>query len=99
MYRYGVFTGNASEKAGETGIPLFSSAFLRSPISAGFFHPRIILPIHLLSHADKNDIRYILLHELQHLKRKDLGMNLVLCLVQIVYWFHCRMVCSQTDAG
>ena len=69
-------------------IPLFSSAFLHSPISAGFFHPRIYLPISLLSDADENDLRYILLHELQHLKRKDLGMNLVLCLVQIVYWFH-----------
>lgn len=84
----GIYRQCVRESRMKREIPLFSSAFLRSPISAGFFHPRIILPIHLLSHADKNDIRYILLHELQHLKRKDLGMNLVLCLVQIVYWFH-----------
>lgn len=69
-------------------IPLYSSAFLRSPISAGFFRPRILLPIPLLQEANEADIRFILLHELQHLRQKDHAVSLLLCLAQIVYWFH-----------
>ena len=30
-------------------IPIYSTAFLKSPVLAGFLHPRIYLPIHLIS--------------------------------------------------
>ncbi len=45
-------------------IPVYSTAFLKSPIIVGFFSPRIYLPIHLISDFNAADMRYMLLHEL-----------------------------------
>lgn len=76
----------------ETGIrrriPVYSSAFFRSPVFAGFFRPRIYLPIHLISDGNTDSIRYMLLHELQHYKHRDSLVNLFSCIARTVYWFH-----------
>lgn len=42
----------------------------------------------MLSELSKKEIRYILLHELLHCKHKDLLVNRLMALVQIIYWFH-----------
>lgn len=47
-------------------IPIYSTAFLKSPVITGLFRPRIYLPIHLISDYEPEKIRYMLLHELQH---------------------------------
>lgn len=69
-------------------IPLYSSAYLQSPIFVGLFKPSIILPIHLISDFKEKDIRFILIHELQHYRYKDIFINYLICLARIVYWFH-----------
>lgn len=69
-------------------IPVLSSAYLKSPISVGLLHPRIILPIHLISDYNEKEIRYILLHELQHYRFKDIPINYFMCFARIIYWFH-----------
>ena len=65
-------------------IPIYSTAFLKSPVLAGFLHPRIYLPIHLIS----TDIRYMLLHELQHYKHKDILIGYLINTVNVFYWFN-----------
>ena len=73
-------------------IPVYSTAFLKSPIIVGLLKPRIYLPIHLIADYtstgeacplqnsmnydmprgyDESEIRYMLLHELQHYKHRD----------------------------
>lgn len=69
-------------------IPIFSTAFLKSPVIVGFFKPCIYLPIHLISDDNETDIRYMLLHELQHYKHKDGIANYLMNLARIVYWFN-----------
>lgn len=69
-------------------IPVYSTAFLKSPVMVGLFKPRIYLPIHLISDYNTNDMRYMLLHELQHYKHKDALANHLMNLVCIVYWFN-----------
>lgn len=69
-------------------IPVYSTAFLKSPIIAGMFKPCIYLPIHLISDYKVNDIRYMLLHELQHYKYKDAFVNYIMNCVSILYWFN-----------
>ncbi|WP_211709911.1 M56 family metallopeptidase, partial [Neisseria gonorrhoeae] len=32
--------------------------------------------------------KYILLHELQHFKNKDILVNYIMCFLQILYWFN-----------
>lgn len=69
-------------------IPLYSSAYLSSPMAAGLVKPVIILPIHMLSEFTEEEIRFILLHELTHIKHRDLFLNRFLALMQALYWFH-----------
>lgn len=90
-------------------IPLYSTAFLQSPMITGFLRPRIYLPIHIISDyretnrgaAHRNScysgtsginglrqVRYILLHELQHYRHKDALVGNLMTLTIILYWFN-----------
>ena len=69
-------------------IPVYSTAFLKSPIIVGLLKPCIYLPIHLISDYDESDMRYMLLHELQHYKHKDAVASYLMNLAGVIYWFN-----------
>ena len=89
-------------------IPVYSTAFLKSPIIVGLLKPCIYLPIHLISDyilsrnansegvcitgypngCNESDMRYMLLHELQHYKHKDAIASYLMNLAGVVYWFN-----------
>lgn len=69
-------------------IPVCSTAFLKSPVIIGMFRPRIYIPIHLISDFNEQDMRYMLLHELQHYKHKDAFINCLMNGAAIIYWFN-----------
>lgn len=76
----------------ETGInleiPIYSTAFLKSPVIVGFLKPRIYLPIHTISDYNATSMRFMLLHELQHFKHKDMIINYLINISGILYWFN-----------
>ncbi len=68
-------------------IPVVIQDYVDSPALTGILHPKILLP----DYADRmtpQTLRFVLLHELGHYKRKDLWMNELLLLLQCVYWFN-----------
>lgn len=69
-------------------IPLYSTAFLQTPVITGIFRPAIYLPISVLSDYRLSDIRYILLHELQHYRHKDNLSCYLGVAYSILYWFN-----------
>ena len=69
-------------------IPIYSTAFLKSPIIVGLLKPCIYLPIHLISDYNESDMRYMLLHELQHYKHKDAIANYLMNFAGVIYWFN-----------
>ncbi|BDF05260.1 BlaR1 family beta-lactam sensor/signal transducer [[Clostridium] hylemonae] len=69
-------------------IPVHSTAFLRSPVITGFLKPCIYLPLHLISDCDPADLRYMLLHELQHYRHKDAAVNYLMNIAAVLYWFN-----------
>lgn len=69
-------------------IPIYSTAFLKSPVIVGLFRPCIYIPIHLISDYRAKDMRYMFLHELQHYKHLDALVNYVINLAGILYWFN-----------
>ena len=82
-----------NETNSKNTIPIYSTAFLKSPVLAGFLRPRIYLPIHLISDFNAGtisatDIRYMLLHELQHYKHKDILIGYLINTVNVFYWFN-----------
>ena len=82
-----------NETNSKNTIPIYSTAFLKSPILAGFLRPRIYLPIHLISDFNAGtisatDLRYMLLHELQHYKHKDILVGYLINTANVFYWFN-----------
>lgn len=90
-----VYNNCLNEMKIKRNIPVYSTAFLKSPIIAGLFRPCIYLPIHLISDfridaesSNATDIRYMLLHELQHYKHKDAIASFLMNLFGVLYWFN-----------
>lgn len=69
-------------------IAVYSTAFLKSPVTLGMFRPRIYLPLHLISDFQASDMRYLLLHELQHYRHRDAWVGCLMNLAGIIYWFN-----------
>ncbi|HEV2208205.1 MAG TPA: M56 family metallopeptidase [Verrucomicrobiae bacterium] len=59
-----------------------------SPAVSGFFRPIILLPRALSGRLSAARLRAVLLHELIHLRRRDVWVNCVQSLLQIAYWWH-----------
>ncbi|MHC4498769.1 MAG: M56 family metallopeptidase [Planctomycetota bacterium] len=64
------------------------SATVRSPMVCGLFRPVILVPDNLASGLGSRHLRAVLLHELAHVRRGDLWMNLVQTVLQIIYFYN-----------
>ena len=69
-------------------IGLKVSANATSPAVCGLFRPVILVPQNLTSSLSKSQLRAVLLHELAHIRRGDLWMNLVQTVLQIIYFYN-----------
>lgn len=58
---------------------------LKVPILAGLFAPKLLLPE---GEMGQNALRYSLLHELTHFKRRDIWLKTLALLVNAVHWFN-----------
>jgi beta-lactamase regulating signal transducer with metallopeptidase domain len=59
-----------------------------SPAVCGLFRPAILIPQALAEQFSDEQLRAVLLHELIHLRRRDVWLNFLQSLLQIVYWWH-----------
>lgn len=59
-----------------------------SPAVCGLFRPVILLPRKLVGKLSREQLGTVLLHELIHLRRRDLWVNCVQTLLQIAAWWH-----------
>jgi len=71
-----------------SGLSILVSDDIRSPVVAGIRSPVLMLPPLLLTGLSDREIGAVLLHEVAHLRRRDLPMNLVQKLVMSLFWFH-----------
>ncbi|HVQ37107.1 MAG TPA: M56 family metallopeptidase [Pyrinomonadaceae bacterium] len=69
-------------------VQVVSSASVPVPITAGLFHPLIILPEQLLRDADEEILLSAIGHELVHVARRDYILNLVYELIYLPLSFH-----------
>jgi beta-lactamase regulating signal transducer with metallopeptidase domain len=59
-----------------------------SPAVCGLFRPAILIPQSLAEKFSDEQLRAVLLHELIHLRRRDVWLNFMQALLQIGYWWH-----------
>jgi beta-lactamase regulating signal transducer with metallopeptidase domain len=59
-----------------------------SPAVCGLFRPAILLPQSLADQFSDEELRAVLVHEMIHLRRRDVWVNFAQALLQIIYWWH-----------
>ena len=59
-----------------------------SPAVTGLFRSVLLLPRDFPAGFTAAEAKLILLHELTHLKRRDLPLNWLLCVLQALHWFN-----------
>lgn len=67
---------------------LAESPGLSTPALCGLWRPRILLPEGFADRFSPQELRFVFLHELAHLKRGDLFLNWLMTALQIVHWFN-----------
>ena len=84
-------------------VQLCTSTEVDRPSVAGFFRPRILLPPTLLATLSESELEQIVLHEMEHLRRRDDWTNLLqkLCVAllplhPVVAWLD-RRLCLERE--
>ena len=65
-----------------------------SPALLGFIRPWLLLPEGMLERLSPEDLRSVLLHELAHLKRRDIAVNWLVSVLQVLHWFNPIIWCA-----
>jgi bla regulator protein BlaR1 len=69
-------------------VEVVAATHLDGPALLGWLRPRLLLPEALLGMASTEHLRYVILHELAHLKRRDIFTGWVAYLLAGVHWFN-----------
>ena len=69
-------------------IDVLAAPHVDGPALLGFLWPRLLLPHALLDSASRDELRYIFLHELAHLKRRDILTGWLAYVLMAVHWFN-----------
>ncbi|MFB0555393.1 MAG: M56 family metallopeptidase [Phycisphaerae bacterium] len=72
----------------QTIIGVVVSDRVKSPALFGFVRPRLLLPQGILETYSLEELRYVFIHELAHLKQRDIYLGWLIALLQIVHWFN-----------
>jgi len=69
-------------------VELRQSSRVEVPLMAGLLQPVILLPERMISDLSEEARDGVIVHELSHVLRGDYGWQLLLRLVQAIFWFH-----------
>ena len=72
----------------KTPLWVVEAPHIHSPVLMGFIRPKLLLPVGIQQTFTLGELRFIFLHELSHLKQKDIILNWLTTILQIFYWFN-----------
>lgn len=67
-------------------VQVFINDNISTPITYGVIHPKIILQSHILK--DEQLLKYVIIHEMTHIKKFDIVFNHIKNLITCLYWFN-----------
>jgi beta-lactamase regulating signal transducer with metallopeptidase domain len=71
-----------------TILGLVATDKVKSPALFGFIRPRLLLPAEMIENISREELRYVFLHELAHLKRHDIYIGWLTSILQVLHWFN-----------
>ena len=82
---YAAMLSDTARDLGVSAPEMIVCEAISTPAVTGLFRPRLLLPH---ERYDVQELRYILRHELCHLKRRDMLFKLVLLAANAMHWFN-----------
>ena len=82
---YAAMLSNTARDLGVSAPEMIVCEAISTPAVTGLLRPRLLLPH---ERYDVQELRYILRHELCHLKRRDMLLKLVLLAANAMHWFN-----------
>lgn len=69
-------------------IDIKASTAVSGPLTLGHLKPLILLPVAMLAHVPPRHLEAFIVHELAHIKRKDYLINILVSVVETLFYFH-----------
>ena len=69
-------------------VDILYSTKISSPSLCGFIKPKILIPVNVAKNVCNEEFKYIIMHELIHLKYKDIFISWIINLLSVIYWFN-----------
>jgi len=69
-------------------VQIWLSTLVDTPVTLGFWKPVILLPVAAVNHLSIKQAEAIILHELNHIRRNDYLVNLLIACVDVVLFFN-----------
>lgn len=69
-------------------LPVRASAHVREPLAFGLLRPIVVIPASLLTQCPVEMIEAVIAHELAHIRRRDLWINLFQRAVETLLFYH-----------
>lgn len=69
-------------------VSIWFSSLVDTPLTLGFWKPVILLPVAAVNHLSLQQAEAIILHELNHIRRNDYLVNLLIAAADIILFFN-----------
>lgn len=72
----------------KSNVTVLITSAVNNPALYGLFKPKLLIPPTIVKQLKSHELQYIILHELSHFRRKDLAVNWMICVLQMIHWFN-----------
>jgi beta-lactamase regulating signal transducer with metallopeptidase domain len=69
-------------------VKIAESVLVKVPMVVGYIKPVILLPLGTILALPAEQVEAILAHELAHIYRKDYLVNILQCMIEIIFFYH-----------
>ena len=69
-------------------VDIAESSLITVPLVIGHFQPLILFPVGVINQLSVAEVEAIIAHEIAHIVRKDYLQNIVLSLIEAIYFYH-----------
>jgi beta-lactamase regulating signal transducer with metallopeptidase domain len=84
-----LFTASTARQMGiRATVGIYLSSLVDVPVTLGFLKPVILLPVAILTNLRTEQVEAILVHELAHIQRKDYLLNLMITVIELLFFFN-----------
>lgn len=72
----------------QKGVDIAESSLITVPLVIGHFQPLILFPVGVINQLSVAEVEAIIAHEIAHIVRRDYLQNILLSLIEAVYFYH-----------